>query len=288
MDIDNLSSSDIEEIRIAAKAFKREAWLTGPRIFSGHPVAHQNPDRSEITNFSTITRLVTLESGRKVFLVYRYPLSWIHSITDGIQRIGSGKWSRKPLFRLSWHRLFTNKSRIPTIAIMVPGVVAMPYEPNWNLWDILKNRVADIPAEELLAIFSDVVDQVNELHRNGQSWGELIVNNIILSTETLKPVICDTEVTYCWFTEHRWQCMSDWHDLIFSACGALNHHELTADVLAKHIFSKIDRQAVRDILQDCCAKGRTIGHKIFWPGVSGRLSCDKTTFDAVSSTIAGL
>src|SRR3989344_3771353 len=122
-----LTNDQFAEILDHARKFMSEAQGTAPCIASGNLVAHEFPDRSKVKNFSTITRLVTLADGMKIFLIYRYPWSWIHSVTDNLfARWPGGIPATKP-FRLStWKGIFKAKSRIHVIdlAPFVP-VVAM-------------------------------------------------------------------------------------------------------------------------------------------------------------------
>lgn len=276
----------LQEIQRAARQFKKEARWTKPRIVSGHKVAHDESDESLVLNFSTITKVVTLSNGDKVFMIYRYNLSWIHSVMDNMQRWGSGRPSTKPFRRSTWQSTFEPKSRIEVFPINVPGVVAMPYVPNYNLHDVVYHGVGKLTEDQITEALFALCDQINEMHESGKSWGELIVHNIILKKPSLEPVICDTEVVYWSSVPFDEQCMHDWRDFIFSVCGSNQTIKLSPTEIASMLVQHIDSQGVKQLLQEHCRKPRTLGQKIFWQGFSGALSIPSVeVFDKIRQAI---
>ncbi len=283
-----IDSLIIEEARAAAKLHRRKARWTSPRIMSGHPVAHADEDESQVKNFSTITKVVTMANGEKVFLIYRYMFSWIHSIFDNVQRWGSGRPSTKPFRRSTWQRSFAQKSRIDVIPVSVRGVVAMPYLPNYNLHDVLHNNIGQLPEQAIMDALQDLCRQISRMHDARRSWGELIVHNIILRKPALTPVICDTEVEYWNSVPFEVQCMHDWRDFIFSVCGSNRTLPLGQDKLAAVLVSFIGSQHVKKLLQSYCAKPRTLGQKIFWQGFAGSLSLPSAAvYDLIRQGVMG-
>jgi len=132
-----LDDLEVDHLRVSAEIFKERTVFVLPSIWRGRPVAHANPKLSQIRNFSTITKLVTTPSGIQVFLIRRYPLSWIHSLTDNLQRWMNGRGGFKPIRTSVWQKRFEQKSLIPVIKLGIKGVVALPYVPNYNMHDLL-------------------------------------------------------------------------------------------------------------------------------------------------------
>lgn len=277
----------LQEIKEAACQFKKKARRTKPRIASGHKVAHDESDESLVLNFSTITQVVTLSNGDKVFLIFRYPLSWIHSITDNMQRWGSGRPATKPFRRSTWQGTFEPKSRIEVYPINVSGVVAMPYVPNYNLHDVLHHGIGNLTEDQIMEALFALCDQINEMHTSGKSWGELIVHNAILKKPSLEPIICDTEVAYWSSVPFNEQCMHDWRDFIFSVCGSNQTIKLSPAEIASRLVQRINSREVKQLLQEYCAKPRTRRQKFFWQGFSGALSIPSVkVFDEIRRGIA--
>ncbi|OGY92926.1 MAG: hypothetical protein A3B31_03560 [Candidatus Komeilibacteria bacterium RIFCSPLOWO2_01_FULL_53_11] len=285
-----------------ARKFMKEAQGTAPCIASGNLVAHEFPDRSKVRNFSTITRLVTLANGLKIFLIYRYPRSWIHSVTDNLlSRWPGGIPATKP-FRLStWKAIFKAKSRIQVIDLepFVP-VVAMPYIPNFNLWDVLQNDAGRLGWPQKMKALQNCCVQINEMHDAGTTWGQLIVHNIILHEQTLEPSICDTEVTYWKRVPLHRQRMFDWFQFIFSAAGSYRDpsgdQTKTAKVqeeIARELMSYIKDADVRKALIAYCRKWRLCGQLsllqlICSAGFLGSIGCNVSNYGLIRRAIASL
>lgn len=276
-----LTKQEMRDLLAQAERFKIDSHSVRPRIFTGHPVAHANPESSRVKNFSTITRVTTLVSGRRVFLVCRYPSSWIHSLSDNLQRWGTGRPSRKPYRELAWQQRFEYKSRIPLYRLGLPGIVAMPYIDNYNLHDVLYHNAGNLGSSRICAALLDVCRQLNDLHARGLTWGEMIVNNIILERTTLEPIICDTEVEYVTGTPQLVRQIHDWRDFIFSVAGACRLPNSDPLGVSQSLFFQIKGSRVREALADYCRRRRSLGQILFWQGMSGALSCSWQRYDEI-------
>ena len=283
----SLKPEQMEEVRREALRLKKDARWTKPRIFSGHPVAHAHPHKSQVVNFSTVTKLVTISEGFRVFLIYRYPLSWVHSVIDNLQRMLIGKRAAKPFRRKKWQRTVKEKSFIPLIPIEVPGVIAFPYVPNWNLLGILRHGVVTLSTDELRDLLDRVCRKLNEYHSQGKTWGETDVQNIIVRDDgSGEPILCDGEVQYYPWVPLEWRKGSDWFDFIFSACGSVQRPEIRCDELALHLLEKIEDDQVRTLLVRQCRRGRTTRSRPFRQATSGRLGCLPERYETIRKAMA--
>ena len=79
-----LSESDMTSIMLEIKKIKKKCRFSMPALFQGNKTATEYD--SKASNFSTTTNIVTLEDGRKVFMVYNYPTSWVHRSLDGVSK----------------------------------------------------------------------------------------------------------------------------------------------------------------------------------------------------------
>jgi hypothetical protein len=285
----DLKPEQIQEIRREALRFKKEARWIGPRILTGHPVAHVHADKSRAVNFSTATRLVTVNGGVRVFLLYRYPFSWIHSIFDNLQRALTGKQALKPFRRSRWQKLVSENSFIPIIPIDVPGIIAFPYIPNWNLRDILHHRIVDLSSGEVQDILNRVCQKLNQYHEKGKAWGETDVQNIIVPDDRPgEPILCDSEVRYYPWVPLEKRKASDWFDFIFSVCGSIEHPHISCDQLASKLLSKIAGPRTKELLIDQCKSGKALlGPLSFWRATSSRLGCSRERYEAIRKAISG-
>jgi hypothetical protein len=278
-----LRPGQMEEVRREALRLKEETRWTRPRIMTGHPVAHARTDKSRAVNFSTVTRLITISENFRVFLLYRYPFSWLHSITDNIHKLQIGKRAAKPFRRRRWQQIVREKSFIPVIPVDVPGVIALPYIPNWNLFDILHHGVVELTADEIRGLLDRVCRKLNEYHGQGKAWGETGVRNIIVKDDgSLEPILCDGEVQYYPWVSLEWRKMSDWFDFIFSACGSLWPPKTDPGELALHLLDRIEDDQVRALLIRQCERGKTVRLRVILQILSGRW--DRWGFEAGEAT----
>jgi hypothetical protein len=285
-----LKPEQIQEIRREALRFRKEVCWIGPRILTGHPVAHAHPDKSRVVNFSTATRLVTVSSGFRAFLLYRYPFSWIHSILDNLQRALTGKQAIKPFRRRRWQKIVEENSLIPIIHIDVPGIIALPYIPNWNLRDILHHRIVNLSSDEVQNILNKVCQKLNSYHQTGRVWGETDVQNIIVTDDgTGEPILCDSEVRYYPWVPLEQRKASDWFDFIFSACGSIEHTDISCGELAQKLLTKIADDRTKKLLIEQCKSRKTILRpRSFWRATSGRLGCSAERYQAICRAITGV
>jgi hypothetical protein len=285
----DLNPEQLREIRREALRFKKEARCLSPRILTGHPVAHAHPDKSRAVNFSTATRLVTVSGGFRAFLLYRYPLSWIHSTFDNLQRALTGKQAFKPFRRSRWQKLVSENSFIPIIPIDVPGIIAFPYIPNWNLRDILHHRIIDLSSGEVQDILNRVCQKLNQYHEKGKAWGETDVQNIIVPDDRPgEPILCDSEVRYYPWVPLEKRKASDWFDFVFSACGSIQHPDISCGELAQKLSAKIADPRTKELLIDQCKSGKALlGPLSFWRATSNRLGCTTERYEAIRRAIAG-
>lgn len=166
-----------------------------------------------VLNYSTKTSLVKLDSGRRIFVVFNFPASWIHRKLDGLMKFFTGKKIKKADSK-DWKDTFERRTQIPTIPNSDPNVVTMDYLPNVNLYDLFVNRkqkdnkgsplikdygecefARDIDLEGLLQVVEKVVDKAKSMHGKDVHWGELNLPNIIIDKDQ-EVHICDPETEY--------------------------------------------------------------------------------------------
>lgn len=282
-----IPNRQLEHLRATAIMFAEETRFVLPSIWKGRPVAHARPQLSRIRNFSTITKVVRLQGGFKVFLIRRYPLSWIHSLTDNLQRWMNGRGGFKPIRTSVWQKRFEEKSLIPIIPLGIKGVVALPYLENYNLHDVLFNRVLPLSFLETQVVLLSVASRLNYLHETGVSWGEPIVHNMIIDPVSLEPTICDTEVKYLPHLSQRQGYVRDWWDFIMSASCAYRGTDEERAWLADTLTRSIADRNVREDLRKLCRQDRTWKQKLFWSGMLGLISfVNLKTYNAVRQAIS--
>lgn len=291
-----LGQADQAKLESKARWFAAANRWIKPRFATGHLIAHHDAG-SQAKNWSTITRIIDLSDGRKVYLVYRYALSWMHALLDNSIRILCGRHSWKCVTRRGWQKRFERKSRIRLYELHVPGVVAMEYVHNRNLWDVLVNNFGNLSYVEVERALADIVRQVNEMHAERVAWADLIVNNLIIRSDTGGGVICDTEVGYLPWVSTKRQQVLDWRDFIFSVCGAWSQHPEWKDRMcdmAQAMVMAIRNSEVRNELIRDCRKHRLFGDFTFWQyawfaAFGGQLSQpSRDVYRAIRQAIAGV
>ncbi len=268
------SKEEIAEIEKLARKFKKKNFFKLPALVKGNKVASRNPE-SKIRNFSTITKVFKLSTGKWVYLVYFYPLSIIHRILDGIGKWATEKYSLKIMNPKKWKETFISNSFIPVIPINVLSVVAMPYIENENLFDIFSGRIGKYSFLEKIKIIKNATDLINRIHSRGIVWGELIVHNMI-RTVNGEIVLCDTETVYYRGTLIE-QKASDWINFIFSTCGAMSKTHIpntpTFYFVAFFIFSRIENEEIKEEIKKWCRRKKNFLHKLFFFYDAKQLSC---------------
>jgi len=278
------SQREKREIESIARKFKRRNFFRLPALWRGNKVASRNPE-SKIRNFSTITGVFRLSSGKWVYLVYSYPLSLIHRILDGIGKWMTEKYCIKVVSPSKWKEAFIRNSFIPIIPIDVPSVVAMPYVENQNLFDVLAGRIGDYSFSEKVLLIKKAVRLINEMHAK-IVWGELIVQNMIV-TEDNDIILCDTETEYYRGTIIERKA-SDWMDFIFSVIGAVTKvHPEKVSYLVDVIFDQIESE-VKVAIKEKCRRNKNLLHKIFSFYDTARLACPPLLYEKIKKIIVSL
>lgn len=283
MEREEYTEGELEEIRLAAKRFKRRNFFRMPGLIRGHKVASRNPD-SRVRNYSTITTCFPLSTGRWVYLVYAYPLSVVHRLLDGLAKCATEKYCIKVVSPKKWRETFVRNSFIPIIPIDIPSVVAMPYIENENLFDILVGRIGNYSFSEKETMILEAVRVITEMHSRNVVWGELIVNNIIRS-QGGEIIICDTETVY-----YRGLLMeqkaSDWLDFICSSGGSIAKlHPGKVSYWVRVIVNQIQDEAVKQCLKERCGKKTTWLHRLIFLYTQVRLACPPQLYDRIKALV---
>ncbi len=198
-----LTTKEQGELEGKIKDLKKEVGFRAPAIIKGNNTAAEYD--CHVHSYSTQTKIVTLESGRKLFVVFNYPTSWIHRKFDNIFKTLSGRKIKKA-DSIKWKETFERRSQIPTINNSDPNTIVMDYLPNVNLYDLFANRslikdygecdfAKDMDADGLMGVLDKVVDQTKAMHTQGVQWGELNLPNMIIDKDQ-NVHICDPETEY--------------------------------------------------------------------------------------------
>lgn len=284
MEREKYTLRELEEIKKRAIWFKVKNFWRFSITYIGHKVASRNPDL-KVRNFSTITTCFQLSTGKWIFLVYNYPLSVIHRIQDAFAKWATEKYCIKVMNRKEWKEIFIRKSFISIIPLDVRNVVAMPYIENQNLFHILIGRIGNYSFAEKEGMVKEVVRIINDMHRRGIVWGELITQNMVRSQEG-RIILCDTETVYYRGSLIE-QKVLDWQDFICSAVGSLSWlHPEKVSYLVRFIVNQIQDEEVRQCLKKKCRKKRTLLHRIFFFSIIARLACTPKLYKRIRAEIA--
>lgn len=213
-------------------AHKSKFLLSAPSVFQGSLTATEYGSKAR--NFSTRTKIIELEDGKKVFAVYNYPLSSVHRFLDGMFKHLAGDRMGKAASG-DWKKTFEARSNVPTIECEDPRVVMMPYLPNINAHDLFANnhKIKDFgecswaegtTTEDKLEFGDQIIQELERVHKTGKCWGETILPNIIITAEK-QVVIVDPETQYDKDVPEAEQKARDLRDIIMSICGALHKSE---------------------------------------------------------------
>ncbi len=217
-----------KELEKSVEELQKKDVLKGPRIITGNKTATEYENR--IANFSTQTAIRELSSGEKIFVVDSYPASLLHWLgVSFLRRMTGVKNFKSP--NSVWKETFEKRSNIPTIKIANKNAVAMPYVENVKLGDLMtfnkeiKNWgsiewAKDITLEDKKEIIGKIADEIEKIHRQGKTWGEAILANMIIGKDK-KVFICDPEVLFYKEVPKISQKASDLKDLIFTASASL-------------------------------------------------------------------
>jgi tRNA A-37 threonylcarbamoyl transferase component Bud32 len=246
------------------RKFRREAKLWTSTIV-GVPIAATYGIR--VNNFSTQTRIISLPSGRKVFLVYCHVGSVLHRLLDGLMKLLAGLFMCK-VRRGRWQRRFEERSQIPPFVLSsgLRNIMAMPFIPNVNAYDAFRRPaelaglpkgfgwVKELDAAQKLRTADLIAKTLADYHRRGLNWGEVILPNIILDAEG-RPTICDPEVEYFASVAPLEARARDLRDLTLSVAAVLKQtddvsYAITASRLMsaygdREVATELHRLAVR-------------------------------------------
>jgi len=263
------------------RKFKGEKRFSLPSVAKGAPTHTEY--NSKVRNFSTRTRIIELDDGRKVFAVYNYPASRVHRFFDGLmKRFAGDKMSKAS--SSEWKQVFEERSNIPIIKYDDPNVVLMPFLPNVNAHDLFaRNKeiveeggnfgacqelAKNIDLEGKLDIGKRIISELEAVHGEGKTWGETILPNMIITPEG-RPIIVDPETRYKKGVPIAEQKARDLRDILMSVCGALHHSESddNKSVVYKTIVSSLldnysDASVIGE-LQRVVSKKPTFIQKIF-------------------------
>lgn len=274
-----LSVQEQTAISEEISSLKKDVPLTKTPIFHGNKTATEYDSTAE--NFSTITRIITLPDGRKLFAIYNYPNSWIHRAMDTFMK----KMTNCPMHKASssdWKQQFERKSNMQTIINEDPNLVLLPYIPNLNLFDLFAHHdqikdfgqcdfAREMEPDDYLEIISQVTAKMNELHQKDIAWGEFILNNMIIDKD--KNVhICDPEIEFDEAASLSEQKAQDLQDLLFNVGARSSDIGLDMETIISKILTGYTDQQVKAVLLKQLSKDQHFLEKIFFGYTKARLS----------------
>lgn len=289
-----LSPVEQTELEVEIKKLKQDTNARPVASLMGNTTATEYD--SHVVNFSTQTRIVTLSSGRKIFLINNYSSSAVHRELDAIMKFGEGARMRKAKSN-KWKEVFVGKSRMNILPCDDPNTVALDYIPNLNMYDLFANRAKikdfgscdfakDITPEQLLDIVGKMTRKIEGIHAEGQAWGELILQNIIIDDKQ-DVHICDPEMQYNDDVPFSEQKARDLFDLVMSASGTLKQSAGVdyAVTVNKVLNTYSDKEAVMALIS-LAFKKPSLLNKIFFPYTKVRLGLkDHEEFDKIKEAI---
>lgn len=243
-----------------------------PSILLGAPTATEY--QGSAANFSTRTGIITLEDGRRVFVIYDYPLSSIHRFLDGLATHGAGDRMAKAS-KKEWKDRVEAKSNIPVIAYDQAHTVLLPYIENVNAHDAFAlnkeigvsekfNWVKNLSLEDKIQLGEAVIRELAIVHAEGKTWGETILHNMII-TKDKEIIIVDPETAYDTDVDPTEQRARDLRDAVFSIAGALHTSESLSDygALVKRLLNQYPDKAVIQSLEEVVSKPLSLTQKFF-------------------------
>lgn len=289
-----LSSEQGVELMAKVSQIKKKEKLALPAVARGNRTATEYDSKAR--NFSTITNIITLADGQKLFVVYNYSTSWIHRKLDGFMKRRTGCRMQKAKSS-EWKSKFEEKSRIPTIECEDENTVVMPFVPNVNAHDLFAKRdeiknfgecefANNIGVEELLGIVDKIVDEIKDTHAQDVTWGELILPNIIIDKDQ-KVHVCDPETSYDKDVPIEEQKARDLLDFIISTAAALEKSGVEYAVSASRVLDKYGDKEIIAELKKLVSKKPRLVEKIFFGYTKARLGLkDKKQWQYIKETIA--
>ncbi len=290
-----LSETDKEQAVLEIVKIKAKYCFSMPSLLAGQNTATEYDNR--VGNFSTRTKIMTLEDGRRVFAVYNYPMSWIHRALDRAAKHLSGDRMAKASSS-DWKRTFESRSNIPIIECEDKNVVLMPYLPNINCHDLFAHNkeikdfgpcefAKDIDLDGKIKIAEEIVTAVLRVHRKGKTWGETILPNIIITPEG-KLIIVDPETQYDKGVPVQEQKARDIRDIIMSICGHLKYSEKIDDyepVVDRLLSQYADKGVVEELKKVVSMKPTRINKVMRGIYETVRLGINPTEYQKVVDVI---
>ena len=293
-----LSQEQSEDAARQIENHKRKFSFSAPSLAKGYKTATEYD--SKVSNFSTRTKILNLETGEKVFAVYNYPLSFVHRLLDGASKRLAGDRMSKASSK-DWKKTFESRSNIPTIECDDPDMVLLPYIPNVNAHDLFaKNHeikdfgecswAENITLDDKLEFGDKMVHAIEAVHNKGKRWGETILPNIIITAEK-QVVIVDPETQYDKGVPLKEQKARDLRDMIMSICGALRSSEgesaVDYGVVTQRLMSQYSDKSVIEELKTLVAKKPTFIQKMFRGAYeSARLGISAKEYEKVAAAIS--
>lgn len=292
--VEVLNSIEQTELEIEIKKLKKDTHARPIASLMGNTTATEYD--SHVVNFSTQTRIVTLSSGRKIFLINNYSSSAVHREMDAIMKFGEGARMRKAKSN-KWKEVFVGKSRMNILPCDDPNTVALDYIPNINMYDLFANRAkikdfgscdfaTNITPEQLLEIVGKMTKKIEGIHAEGQAWGELILQNIIIDDKQ-DVHICDPEMLYNDDVPFSEQKARDLFDLVMSSAGTLYQSAGVDYVVTvnKVLSTYSDKESVMALIS-LAHKKPSLLNKIFFPYTKVRLGLkNQEEFDKIKEAI---
>lgn len=276
---ETLTDEDKKELEKEIKNFKKDTKFKSPAILTGNRTATEYDSR--VTNFSTRTKIVTLASGRKLFLINNYNTSWIHRGLDKLMKHLTGfKMSKAK--SSEWKDRFISKSQIPVIPTEEENLIVLDYIPNINLYDLYANQdqihdwgecdfAKNLDNDDLLDIIDKIMDKIKGLHAKDIPWGELILNNIIIDKDQ-NIHICDPEVSYDNGMPLSEQKARDLLDLMISSSAVMNKkHNTEHETLISRMIAQYEDEEVLSELKKLVQKKPNVINRLFFTHTKVRL-----------------
>lgn len=262
-----LPPEQMEPVMTDAKKHEQKYRFSRPSFLKGHPVAAKYDSR--VGTFSTRTAIIEDDDGRRIFAITNPATSSIHRVVDGIQKGVTGVRAHK-VRSGKWKKAYEEKSNLPVIENPDRAVVLLPFIPNVNAQDLFaRNReisdfgvcdwAQEIDLEGKLQIGETIVHDLEDLHQRGITWGEVNLNNIII-TKDKKPIIVDSENRYYKRVALPEQKARDLRQFLYSMAGALHKSEGVEDFdpIVKRILDKYRDDEVVATLQNISRKNGSI------------------------------
>lgn len=278
----------------AAAGFHKSAKLLS-NLGAGEKIAADYDTRT--SNFRAQTRLAELPDGRKVFMAYDYPGSWVHRGLDGLMKRLNGLPMRKARAG-EWKKWHEAKSPIPVIENGDPHLAMMPHVPNANGKDVFAHNkeIEDFGScdwaknaglEEKNALSGKIMDEMRRFHGEKGAWGEAVLSNVIF-TEKQEPVMCDFEVAYDEDVPLAEAKARDLKDMCMSIGAALEaaHGQDVATTVKGLLDRYGDAEVIDELKKLATARRSPLQSLAFFYEKARTGTTGKKQYDAVRAAIA--